>query len=106
MDKQYQITLLCDNGKYKPVSCIIKSEEVDLTDKRVKKSLVQKGTQKICNKRYWTAADLKRYGYTRAKVREYDKDKIAAEAEARYNAIKEAHYADGSWKRPKKEVDK
>jgi len=101
MIKEYQVTLICESGKYKPVSCIIKSEEVDLADKVAKRTLVRQGTQKICVKRYWSSADLKRYDYTRAKVREYDKEKIAAEARAKYDAIKEAKYASGEWKRPK-----
>lgn len=101
MMKEYQITLMCASGKYKPVSYIIKSEEVDLTNKDAKKALVRQGTQKICIKRYWSSSDLKKYDYTRAKVREYDKEKIAAEAKAKYDAIKEAKYASGEWKRPK-----
>ena len=99
--KEYQVTLMCKSGKYKPVSCIIKCEEVDLTDKEARRTLVREGTKKICVKRYWGSTDLKRYDYTIAKVREYDKEKIAAEAKARYDAIKEAKYASGEWKRPK-----
>ena len=101
MGKQYQVTLMCNNGKYRPVSCLINYEELDLTNKEVKKDLVQKGVQKICAKHYWSSVDLKQYGYVTAKVREYDRVKIEAEAKARYSAIKEAHYQDGSWKRPK-----
>lgn len=101
MMKEYQVTLMCASGKYKPVSCIIKSEEIDLTDKSAKIELVKQGTQKICAKRYWSSKDLKKYDYTKAKVREYDKQKIAEESAARYEAIKEAKYAGGEWKRPK-----
>ena len=101
MNKQYQVTLMCNNGEYRPVSCIITCEELDLNNKEVKKGLVRKGVQKICAKHYWSSTDLKQYGYATAKVREYDRTKIEAEAKARYDAIKEAHYADGSWKRPK-----
>lgn len=101
MMKEYQVTLKCTNGKYKPVSCIIKSEEVNLNAQADKLALIKKGTVKIAQKRYWTSADLKRYGYTKAIVREYDKEKIAAAAEEKYNAIKEAKYASGEWKRPK-----
>lgn len=104
MNKQYQVTLMCNNGKYRPVSCIITCEELDLSNKEEKKGLVQKGVQKICVKRYWSNADLKKYGYTGAKVREYDRVKIEAEVKARYEAIKEAHYQDGSWKRPKTKI--
>lgn len=101
MTKEYQVTLMCKDGKYRPVSCLIKCEELNLLDKNQKKDLIRKGTQKICLKRYWTGSDLMRYGYTKAKVRLYDRNQIAADAKAKYDAIKEAHYADGSWKRPK-----
>lgn len=99
--KEYQITLMCASGKYKPVSCIIKSEEVDLTNKNAKKALVRQGTQKICIKRYWSSSDLKKYDYIRAKIREYNKEEIDAANKARYDAIKESRYQSGEWKRPK-----
>lgn len=101
MVKEYQVTLMCKDGKYRPVSCLIKCEELDLLNKEQKKDLIKKGTQKICLKRYWTGSDLVKYGYTKAKVRLYDEEKIAEDAKLRYTAIKEAHYADGRWKRPK-----
>lgn len=101
MSKQYQVTLMCGSGKYKPVSCIIKHEALDINNKEEKMTLVREGIQRICIKRYWTKADLKRYNYTKVKVREYDRSKIEAEPKARYETIKEAHYQDGSWKRPK-----
>ena len=43
---------------------------------------------KICQKRYWTNADLKKYFYTRVKIREYDKEKIEKENAERYERIK------------------
>ena len=97
---EYQVTLLCDTGKYRPVSAIVKVDAYD------KQAIVTKGIQKICAKRTWFKSDLIRYGYTKVKIREYDKAKIEAENKARYEAIKEAKYASGEWKRPKKEVDK
>lgn len=96
MMKEYQVTLLDKEGHYKPVSTIVRMEET--TDK---KAILREGQRKIMIKRYWTMSDLKRYGYTTAKVREYDKEKIAQENAARYEAIKEAKYASGEWKRPK-----
>ena len=51
-------------------------------------------------KRLWSNADLKKYEYTRAKVRRYDKEKIAKENAERYEKIKEEKYASGEWKRP------
>lgn len=101
MIKEYQVTLKCASGKYRPVSCIVKTEEVDLNDKTAKQGLINKGVQKICIKRYWNSSDLKKYEYTKVLVREYNKVEIEAAAQVRYNAIKEAKYASGEWKRPK-----
>lgn len=96
MKKQYQVTLICENGKYKPVSTIVTMEET--TDKR---AIMREGQKKIMIKRYWSMADLTRYGYTKGKIREYDKEKIEQENAARYEALKEEKYASGEWKRPK-----
>lgn len=79
----YQVTLICASGKYKPVSCIIKSELGT-----PKADLIAKGIQKICNKRYWNKNDLKKYEYTKVKVRRYDKVKIEQENKERYEQIK------------------
>lgn len=98
---QYQVTLFASNGKYKPVSCIIDNDKIDLNNKEDKKKVFTKGVQKICAKRYWSKSDLTKYSYTRGKVREYNKAEIAAAAKARYDAIKEAKYQSGEWKRPK-----
>ena len=97
--KQYQVTLLCASGKYRPVSAIV----TDDSETMDKKAILKKGIETICIKRLWTSADLKKYGYTQQKMREYDKEKIKAENEARYAKIKEQKYASGEWKRPKKE---
>lgn len=66
MIKDYQVTLYCNNGKYRPVSCIIKCEE-----SAPKMEKIKKGMEKICIKRYWNGSkDLNKYGYTKAKIRE------------------------------------
>lgn len=96
MKKQYQVTLICESGKYKPVSTIVTMEET--TDRR---AIMREGQKKIMIKRYWSMADLTRYGYTKGKIREYDKEKIERENAARYEALKEEKYASGEWKRPK-----
>lgn len=73
MMKQYQVTLFCASGSYKPVSCIITKENEGLTlatKEEYIKDIKTKGIQKICHKRYWSAADLKKYGYSIIKVRE------------------------------------
>lgn len=98
MEKIYQVTLVTITGKYKPVSALIRRKPgMD------KKAIQVEGIKKICQKRYWTNADLKRYGYTLCKIRLYDKESIDKENAERYNRIKEEKYANGEWKRPKGE---
>lgn len=110
MKKQYQITLVSTTGQYKPVSCLVNREQItneDLTlNKEEKRKLIAEGTIKICQKRLWSKRELTMYGYTKARVREYDKEKIAQENAERYEKIKEEKYASGEWKRPKKECEK
>ena len=103
MMKEYQITLISASGKYKPVSCIVKRDSKEVITKGREtfiKELQQQGIIKICQKRLWNNSDLKKYGYTKVKVREYDKEKIAKENAERYERIKEEKYANGEWKRP------
>lgn len=94
---RYQVTLVCDNGKYRPASTIVN----DATDTMEQTTIRKKGIENICFKRGWGKADLLRYGYTKVKVRVYDPEKIEAENKARYEKIKEEKYASGEWKRPK-----
>ena len=83
---QYQVTLMCETGAYKPVSTIITTKEkVDLSNITEKKKIINSGITKICQKRYWTSRDLSKYGYTKAKVRVYNKEEIARAAEATYS---------------------
>ena len=103
MMKEYQITLMCATGQYKPVSCIVKKDSKEVLEKgrtAFIKELQQQGIKKICQKRLWTNTDLRKYAYTKVKVREYDKEKIAQENAERYEKIKEEKYASGEWKRP------
>ena len=96
---QYQVTLNTITGKYKPVSCIVTT---NLTLEDNKKEIINLGVVKICQKRYWTNRDLKTYGYTKAKVRLYDKEQIEKENKERYEKLKEEKYACGEWKAPRK----
>ena len=95
---RYQVTLMCTNGKYRPVSAIVN----DATDTMDSALIRKKGIESICFKRMWNKVDLMKYGYTKVKVRVYDPEKIKAENEARYEKIKEEKYASGEWKRPTK----
>lgn len=88
MMKEYQVTLMCKSGKYRPVSCIIKEDEKKIAEVGLLAATKQKGIIKICQKRGWTGRELKEYGYTKIKVREYDKEKIEKENAERYAKIK------------------
>ena len=103
---EHQVTLMRASGKYRPVSCLVRKHTdatASIGKEEYAKQIRRAGITKICQKRYWTNADLKRYEYTTCKVRVYDKEKIDAENKARYEAIKEAKYASGEWKRLKSE---
>lgn len=105
MIKQYQVTLLCASGKYKPVSAIVaypQDTDEDLTKDATKRKEIQtKGIVKICQQRLWDKKDLLKGEYTKCKIRVYDKEKIAQENKERYEQIKEQKYQSGEWKRPK-----
>jgi len=104
MLKEYQVTLICATGKYKPVSCIIKKDNEllkTMSKEEFLKLIKKEGISKICQKRYWGTRELTQYGYTKTKVREYDKEKIEQESKERYERIKEEKYQSGEWKRPK-----
>lgn len=91
MIKEYQVTLLCETGEYKPVSSIVKIDTLEYTKLgkiEYVKEIRKRGIIKICQKRYWTNTDLKKYHYTKIKTREYDKEKIAKENAERYEQIK------------------
>lgn len=73
MKKNYQVTLFCTTGQYRPVSCIVTkdTEELEKLGKlEFVKQLKMKGIEKICNKRRWTGKELKTYHYTNIKIRE------------------------------------
>ena len=67
---KYQVTLFCSDGKHKPISTIVETNETD------KLTIIKLGRKKICQKRLWRSGDLKRWGYDCGNCREYDKDKI------------------------------
>lgn len=104
MIKEYQVTLMCEQGTYKPVSCLIKKDVSDLFrlgQKAFTEEVKKAGIKKICQTKLWHTKDLATYGYTKVKVREYNKEKIEQENKERYEKIKEEKYNTGEWKRPK-----
>lgn len=91
MMKEYQVTLLCQTKQYKPVSAIVKLDIAtlsNLTTKEICAEIRKRGITKICQTRYWTTADLKKYHYTIVKMREYNIQKIEKDNKLRYEQIK------------------
>lgn len=91
MIKEYQVTLMCSTGKYKPVSTIVKVDTTTLATmgkEAYLKDIRYRGINAICTKRYWNAKDLQKYNYTVCKMRVYDKEKIQKENEEKYEKIK------------------
>lgn len=76
MIKKYQVTLFCPSGEYKPVACIVNYEQADDLDLSQNKTsridIQRKGVVKICQKRYWSKADLVRFNFTKCKIRAAD----------------------------------
>ena len=96
----YQVTLTSTTGQYKAVSTIVKAEKI--TTKEEKQKVINKGIVKIAQQRRWTNQDLKKFGYTKVKIREYDKAKIEKQNAERYEKLKQEKYACGEWKAPKR----
>lgn len=80
MMKEYQVTMMCVTGQYKPISTIVKVEQADdvnlLLDQEQKKNIINKGVVAICHKKYWTAREVKKYGYTKVKCRVYERGNL------------------------------
>ena len=68
-----QFTLFTSNNSYKPVSCLLDIPSPDFL-KTHTKELKKQGIKKICCQRYWTGADLKKYGYDLYKMKIYKED--------------------------------
>lgn len=80
MMKEYQVTMYCATGQYKPISTIVKIEQVHddnlLLDANRKKEIINKGVIKICQKKYWGKREIQKYGYTKVRAREYKKEQV------------------------------
>ena len=76
MIKKYQVTLFCPSGEYKPVAAIVnypQNTDEDLSlDKYIRIKIQRCGIIKICQKRLWSTADLKKYNFTRYKIKAVD----------------------------------
>lgn len=82
-----QCTLFSVTNKYRPISTLLEIESIkyynthkqEVQQRAIDKIVVQRKTERWC---------LKRDGYTRMKVRVYDKKKIKEEEKRRYEKIK------------------
>lgn len=66
-----QFTLFDINGKYKPISTLVKVESVRWFREH-EQEVKTKAIQQICNQRRLSGKELAKLGYTRLKVRNYD----------------------------------
>lgn len=73
---EIQVTLFDSNGKYRPISTIVKNVESMDYYTQHKAEVQRRAIENICHQRKITFAELKKQGYTKVKVREYDKEKI------------------------------
>ena len=71
---QIQVTLFDKGGHYKPVSALVNVESKEYAIQH-KDEIRISGVTKICQKRYWDAKDLMKYGYTLCKMRVYNPTK-------------------------------
>ena len=65
-----QFTLFDINGKYKPISTLVKVENIKWF-KEHQEEIKTKAIQQICNQKRLTGKELAKLGYTRLKVRNY-----------------------------------
>lgn len=83
-----QFTLFSEGNKYKPMSTVLDIPSVE-EYKAKPQEYKDKAITKICIRRKTEPYYLKKYGYTRLKVRVYDKEKIAQENAERYKKARE-----------------
>ena len=84
-----QFTLFCSTGQYKPVSTCVHVESLKDYEAN-RKEYKEKAIKKIAMQRYWDSNDLKKYGYTKLKVRPYNKqDQLVEQALNKYNKLRQ-----------------
>lgn len=84
---QLQCTLFSTTGKYRPMSTIVKVESAKYFNEH-KQEIQTRAVQKICAEKRTEPWCLKRDGFSKMKIRVYDKEKIEAEKAERYEQIK------------------
>ena len=66
-----QFTLFDINGKYKPISTLVKVESIKWFKEHLQEVKI-KAIQQICNQRRLSGKELAKLGYTKLKIRNYD----------------------------------
>jgi hypothetical protein len=83
-----QVTLFATNGKYRPISTVIKVENLkDYVNNKAKYQ--KKAIENICHNRRTDWNTLKKQSYTQVKVREYNIEKI--NQQTKINLIKKLY---------------
>lgn len=82
-----QFTLFSTTGKYRPISTLLDVPSVREYNANASKYKEQ-AIVKMCVKNKTDTYYLNKYGYTKIKVRVYDKEKIEQENKERYERIK------------------
>jgi hypothetical protein len=67
-----QVTLFCNNGKYKPISTLVDAENLQDFEQHLEENK-KKALKQISDKRYKDGKDIYNSGYTIMKYRPYDK---------------------------------
>ena len=82
---QVQITLFDKNKVYKPISTLLEVDVKTYEEAQFKRGeLINKAYQKIASKKYITSSELYDQGYTQAKMREYNENRIKIENMLKY----------------------
>lgn len=82
---QVQITLFDKNKVYKPISTLLEVDVKTYEEAQFKRGeLINKAYQKIASKKYITSSELYDQGYTQAKMREYNQNRIKIENMLKY----------------------
>lgn len=82
---QIQITLFDKNEIFKPLSTILEVNVKSFEEaQQIRGELVNKAYQKIASKKYVTSSELYDQGYSLAKMREYNQNRIKIENMLKY----------------------
>jgi hypothetical protein len=87
---QVQITLFDKNQVYKPLSTLLEAPSFEYAQQH-RSEYINKAYQKIASKKYMTSSELYDQGYSQAKMREYNQNRIKIENMLKYVQKKRAN---------------